>query len=176
MNFEQRKQKAMEMLCTFFASYVEPRGMTEDALSQRVTNIADAFARRMPTEGDFAEKVEAVFDKIRDSHMSNTWPSQAVFVSAMPEENRKMKVAAETFTPDDPLVAAAARINEGAKVPDRHIWGSVSIRLLNGGYVTKDRMDAYRDGSIRHHKSVYGADTAKFLQQKFGDVVLPYVG
>lgn len=175
MTFEERKRAAERLVAIFLNDFSVPRGMSLDQQSKRITQIADAFARRMPTKGDYDEACGRVLERIRDTHMSNSWPPQAVFVMAMPQTETVQPKAAETFAPD-PDEIAMKRINAGEAVSEGYVWGSGSQRLLNRGWVTRDAIDRYREGSIRSHKETYGHKADDVLRRNFGAVVNQYIG
>lgn len=175
MTFEQRRAKAREMLTDFLGVYTPPRGISDDGLANLINFISDAFARRMPTTGDYAEKIEGVFAKVRDTHQSNTWPTQAVFVSHMPNQERAMKGAQTTFKPDDVDEAYAKRMDEGGSVPESVIWGAASGRLLNAGRIDRNTLDAYRKKSVWSHQDTYGPNGIEKLRERYGDRVEGFV-
>lgn len=173
MNFEQRKAEAQVLVCYFLEGFSIPRGLDGSGQAARIAAIADAFARRMPTTGNFHEACEAVFAKVRDTHLSNSWPSQAVFVMAMPQSEKLGPKAAETFAPRE-TEWAAKRMRQGEAVPERYVWGEASARLIRDNDIGRDVMDRYRESSVKAHKSVYGPDAHKILERSYGAVVGPY--
>lgn len=173
MNFDQRKAEAKRLVFSFLSDFTVPRGMTSDQQASRIIGIADAFARRMPTRGDYTEACERVLDKIRDTHLSNSWPAQAVFVMAMPQTEAMQPKAAETFRPDE-WELAAQKMGDGQPVPERYIWGPTSDALVNKRLVTVQCRDRYRKGSIEAHREVYGIDAWKIMERNFGSEVRQY--
>lgn len=175
MNFDERKRVSTEMVVDFLEAYTVPRGLSDDAQAKRINSVADAFARRMPTSGDYREQVEKVFDKIRDTHISNSWPAQAIFVMAMPAGDVITPKAAETFEPASPFAWAADAMRKGDPVPERYVWGRPSQQMLSAGEIDRATMDLYRRSSIEHHRSVYRHEAEKIVAGKFGAVALPYL-
>lgn len=175
MNFDQRKSEAKRLVAQFLQSYSPPRGLTPDQQAGRIVSVADAFARRMPTKGDYAEAVENVLTKIRDTHISNSWPPQGVFVMAMPQTEKVQPKAAETFKADEDEIAAS-RIEAGEPVAERYVWGSGAEKLLRDRRVTLDAIDRYRQGSIHTRRKTYGKHADEMLRRDFGAVVEPYLG
>lgn len=173
MDFEQRKSEARSMLVDFFAGFSAPRGLDEDQQAARISGIADAFARRMPIEGDYREKVESVFAKVRDTHLSNSWPPQAVFVMAMPKSETMGRKAQETFVPDT-MKALGRKVEFGDGIPDRFIWGPGYSALLDSGFVSIDQLEKYRIASIRSFKETYRHLGYEEMFKRFGHEVTPY--
>lgn len=166
MNIEDRKRIAKEELLQFLSIYSPPRGLGDDQLADRIAFTADAFARRMPTTGDFREQVQRVFSSIRDTHISNTWPAQAAFVMAMPQRE-VMGSAPETFMPNDADLWSR-RMLEGNPVPEAAIWGVVASKLPHG------KLDQYRTAAASAWVNVYGSDAHNKMRAKYGAVVDPY--
>lgn len=173
MNFDQRKAEAKRLVVGFLDSYAAPRGLTADQQANRIIAVADAFARRMPTKGDYSEACNRVLDKIRDTHMANSWPSQGVFVMAMPQSEKMQPKAAETFKPDE-WELAASKIGEGQPVSERYVWGITSDALVNKRLVTPDAMRRYREASVASFKDVYGGDAERIMLRNFGSAVSAY--
>lgn len=171
MDFNARRRKAREMVSDFLSAFVPPRGLSDDQLAEKVNFIADAFARRMPTQGDYAEKVEGVFAKLRDTHETNTWPAQAAFVNAMPAGERVMKGAQETYRPDNEPDVIAKQMNEGRGVPDRWLWRD-SGKLA--GKVDRATLDAYRKASMRSYREAYREEAEQIATAKHGQQVWEY--
>ena len=166
MNFEQRKEAAKDLVMDFLDAYSPPRGVSDDGLTKKIILIADAFARHMPTKGDFAENCEKVFQKIRDTHMSNTWPSQAEFVMVMPASEALMKRTAESYKPEDPWASIAEKMKGRAPVPEAAIWSGQASSFPN--------LDSYRAESVASWVSLYSADARAKMMARYGHVVLPY--
>lgn len=164
MKFEERKHEAKALLVKFLDAFATPRGMTEDQLATRIEQIADAFARRMPTKGDFAEACERVMNAVRDTHLSNSWPTQASFVMAMPSREA-MRPAQETFLADE-VEILSNRMRNGDAVPETAIWGQLSGQLAVGG-----ALERYRSASVIAWREAYGPDAAALMRAKYGSVV-----
>lgn len=164
MNFEERKSAAQDLVLGFLSGYTAPRGLDENQLSQRVTNIADAFARRMPTGGNYEEKVEAVLSRVRDTHESNTWPVQAVFVSQMPSREVS-KSAPATYRPED-ADHIPKLMQENLPVPERMIWRDVQV--------SAEILDGYRQASVKSWSDAYRGDARDLMVQRYGAVVDRY--
>lgn len=171
MKFEQRKAMAREMVWDFLDAFSPPRGMAAEQLDAKVNFIADAFARRMPVAGDYAEMVEGVFAKLRDSHETNTWPAQAAFVNAMPVGERRMKGAQETYRPDNEPDVIAKRMAQGLGVPERWVWRDAA-RLA--GKVDAQTLDAYRKASARSFREAYREEAEQIATSKHGEQVWEY--
>lgn len=175
MNFEQRKQEAMNLVVDFLCSFSAPRGLGEDQMAKRIAAISEAFARRMPVRGNYSEAIEKVFDKIRDTHLSNSWPAQAVFVNAMPQGEVTGPKAAETFSPRQAELAAQKMRNHEA-VGERFVWGSGAATLSREGLVSSAVIDKYRVGSVASYRKTHGHFADDILVRNFGAVVMPYLG
>ena len=169
MTFEERKKTAQQIVAAFLSDYVPPRGLDDKSLASRIISIADAFARRMPTAGDFADAVEAVLMRMRDTHESNTWPTQAVFVMAMPGTENKSFAKVETFKTDE-LERNAKLMMAGEGVAEGVIWGPMASALD----IPAQTLDRYRKGSAAHWQSVCGRDAHTQMRGKLGCVVDPY--
>lgn len=173
MNFDQRKAEAAKMVSAFLMDFSTPRGMSVDQQSSRISGVADAFARRMPTKGDFSESCQAVLDKVRDTHMSNSWPAQAVFVIAMPQSEAMTPKAAETYRIDE-WELAAKRMAAGEPVAEQYVWGAASDGLVSKGLVTPESRDRYRIGAVAAATGAWSGDAQKIMVSKFGHVVSSY--
>lgn len=166
MDFEQRKNRAAELVAEFLDDFAPPRGIPDDKLRGRITEIADAFARRMPTKGDFDEAVGRVLLNVRDTHMANTWPAQAVFVVAMPANERKEFTSPETFRPDR-VTMYSDRMNERQAVPETVVWGAISGKLtLQAGI-----LENYRAASVKAWKDAYNKSAHDMMRKKYGAIV-----
>lgn len=168
MQFEERKREAQNLVIQFLEAYSPPRGMSEDQLATRIGQVADAFARRMPTKGDFFEACERVMNKVRDTHMSNSWPTQAAFVLAMPQFET-MRPAQETFQPDR-AKNVSEKMRNGDPVAETAIWGKLSGSLSVGGAV----LERYRSASVMDWVKVYQGDAQKMMRAKYGSIVDMY--
>lgn len=168
MDFNERKRQAQSMLIEFLSVFSAPRGLDESQMANRISQIADAFARRMAAKADFRTSVEAVLQKVMDTHLSNTWPSQAAFVMAMPSRELREFQTQETFKPDDPIQHAIDRMESGQHVPEPVIWGTMSSQLPHR------HLDRYRNASVLNWMGIYGADAAMKMRAIYGAVVDPY--
>lgn len=166
MDFEQRKSIALKMVGEFLDDFAPPRGMPDDKLVGRMTEIADAFARRMPTKGDFEASVEKVLLSIRDTHMSNSWPAQGVFVMAMPSVERVHGPSPETYMPDR-VTMYSDLMNEKQGVPEHIIWGPISGKLaLQAGVLEK-----YRAASVKAWMKAYNKSAREMMVKRYGSIV-----
>lgn len=163
--FHERKAKASEMLFDFLRDFTPPRGVDEDAQATRVSNIADAFARRMPTHGDFEEKVQHVFQSIRDTYLSNTWPAQAVFVELMPKWENLGRSAPQTWRPDDKVEHYQKLIDQGAALPETVIWGRYA------SLIGLARLRPYRKASVASWQKAYQDDAEVKMSARYGYAV-----
>lgn len=168
MTFEERRAQAARLLIDFLSTFTPPRGVDEDGQGKLVTQIADAFARRMPTRGDFDEACDKVFQKVRDTHVSNSWPSQAEFVMAMPQDASKGGKAAETYKPDNYRDWIEEAMSEGREVPEAAIWGP------NSSGVQPQLLEAYRRSSVHSWREFYGNEAQSMMVARYGHAVLPY--
>jgi len=168
MDFNERKRQAQKMLIDFLSVFSAPRGLDESQMANRITQIADAFARRMPTKSDYEASVQAVLRKVMDTHLSNTWPPQAAFVMAMPNRELREFQAQETFKPDDPMQHAINRMEAGQHVPEPVLWGATS------GQLPHRHLDRYRNASVLNWMSVYGSDAAEKMRARYGEIVNAY--
>jgi hypothetical protein len=168
MNFDQRKHRAKEMLATFLSIFSPPRGLDDSQLADRISQTADAFARRMPTKGDYDQAVEAVFMKIRDTHMSNSWPPQAAFVLAMPKGETMSRPAAETYTVADAAERYSRLMEAGEPIPETALWGALAHSLPH------QHLDRYRNACVMAWMDLHGEGAANLMYSKYGATVLPY--
>lgn len=166
MDFNQRKAEAYRLVDAFLADYKPPRGIDDPSLASRVANIADAFARRMPTKGDYAEAVERVLMGLRDTHQSNTWPPQAAFVERMPASERKQYAALEQYETNKRDLLQS-RMEAGDAVAEVDVWGVISGSLSLGAGV----LEKYRKGSVAKHVSTYRGGAAEVMRKKYGPIV-----
>ena len=168
MDFNERKRQAQKMLIDFLSVFSAPRGLDESQMANRITQIADAFARRMPTKSDYEASVQAVLRKVMDTHLSNTWPPQAAFVMAMPNRELREFQSQETFKPKDAIEHATNRMEAGDHVSEAALWGVMASQL------PQRHLDRYRNASVMNWMSVYGADAAMKMRAIYGAVVDPY--
>lgn len=168
MNFSERRREAQAMVMDFLSTFSPPRGLDEGQLASRISQIADAFARRMPTDGSYSEKIAAVLVRVMDTHQSNTWPPQAAFVMAMPSREQSQFSAAETFKPQDHVELLSAKMNNGQAIPETAIWGEMA------GKLPRQHLDRYRNASVAGWVSTYGHKAADAMFSKYGGVVMPY--
>lgn len=175
MKFEDRRAKAKLAVLDFLSSFSPPRGLSDDALKTSVSNIADAFARRLPVTdaAKFDENIAKTFTSIRDHHKGYAWPVQSEFVDAMPKSATTTGGRVETYKTDQKQ-AIAQRMNDRQPVPETWIWGALSWPLVAGGQVSREVMDSYRRASVMNFKEVYSHDAYGILQARYGDVVGPY--
>lgn len=166
MNFEQRKSEAERLVADFLDDFVPPRGLDNEKLRARIAFIGDAFARKMPTKGDYAEAVNSVMLKIRDTHMSNTWPSQAVFVMAMPAGEVKEFAQLQEFKPDKKEMYER-RMADGLGVPEGVIWGATASQLS----VSRDVLDSYRKASAASWQNLHKQEAHRLMRDKYGPAV-----
>ncbi|WP_299830694.1 hypothetical protein [uncultured Roseobacter sp.] len=164
MTFEERKRIASELVVGFLSDYSPPRGLDASQQASRIAHAADAFARRMPTDGDYSEKVDSVLTKIRDTHLSNSWPAQAAFVMAMPKGEFR-GAAPQTFSSDDPD-RIPRMMSQGLKVPEFEVWKNQQV--------SRDVLDRYRIASVENWNDVYGREAEDMLAEKYGGVVRGY--
>ena len=167
MKYTERKDRAKEMVVEFLDAYASPRGISDRGQAQVIENIADAFARRMPTSGDFADAVRAVFLRIRDTHLSSTWPTQAVFVMAMPQRETTGPTAQETWDVDEAKIYRE-RMLEGAPVPESWVWG------IKSSYMPTQELDAYRETSVNNWLATYKTDAESLMIARWGGQVSQY--
>lgn len=168
LDFNQRKDVAKRMVVEFLEVFSPPRGLDEKQLATRIIQIADAFGRRMPTEGSYEEKVQAVLTRIMDTHQSNTWPPQAAFVMAMPNREQSQFAAAETFQPKSESELIAGRMEAGQPVPETAIWGTIA------GQLPHRHLDTYRNASVKAWLDTYGHKAHDAMYARYGAAVMPY--
>lgn len=175
MKFEQRKSAAQTAVVAFLSGFAPPRGLSEDAMKSHITNIAGAFARRLPVTdaAQFSENLEKTFTTIRDHHKGYAWPVQSEFVDAMPKGVSATGPKLEPYKPAADR-GMANRMAAGEGVPEEWVWGPSSWSLVSSGQVSREVMDRYRTGSVNHFKQIYRHDAYGMLQSKYGDVVGPY--
>lgn len=175
MNYDERKSRAKMSLITFLSSFAPPRGLSDEAMKSQVSNIAEAFARRMPV-GDgpkFDADLEKTFTKVLDHHKGYAWPVQAEFVDAMPKGVAKSTPQLQQYTPDE-KEAMSKRMNAGDAVPDAWVWGQLSFSLVSGGLVARDVLDRYRRAAVANFSEVFKNDAYGMMQAKYGDIVGAY--
>lgn len=158
MTYDQRKISAKKILVEFLDDYSAPRGLNDGQLANRITHAADAFARRMPTDGNFEEKVHAVLLKIRDTHLSNTWPPQGAFVMAMPQIEFR-GVSPKTYEPDH-TGHVARMMAQGLPVAESEVWKTHDV--------SRDVIDRYRSASVQKWADTHGQDAPHFMREKYG--------
>jgi len=168
MNFDQRKHSAKKMVVDFLSVLSPPRGLDDKQLATRIIQIADAFARRMPVEGDYEQSVATVLTRLMDTHQSNTWPPQAAFVMAMPNRELSKFSSQETFEPKSPTELAIARMDAGEAVPEAQLWG------ITAGQLPREHLDNYRNASVKGWIEVYGHKAFDAMVSKYGAAVMPY--
>jgi hypothetical protein len=168
LNFQQRKDSARSAVVTFLDMFSPPRGLDEKQLATRIIQISDSFARRMPTDGSYEEKVAAVLTRIMDTHQSNTWPPQAAFVMAMPNREQSQFAAAETFNPKSEADMIEGRMEKGQPVPETAIWGQLASKLPHR------HLDTYRNASVKAWLDTLGHKAADAMYSKYGAIVAPY--
>ena len=167
MTYDERKRIATEALVDFLDEFTPPRGMDDDKLSRRIAHIADAFARYISKKGDFREKVAAVMLKVRDSHETNTWPPQSVFVEHMPR-HEAMSAPLQSFELEDRAETYAQRMQEGDAVPESVIWGNLSSMMPHSV------LEGYRRASVANAQKVYRSDAYAIMRKKHGEQVQRY--
>jgi hypothetical protein len=167
-NFLERKRDASAMLVDFLNAYSVPRGLSADGQAERITHTADAFARRISENSDFQSEIKKVFTKVRDTHLSNSWPSQAAFVMAMPSGKGAGRSSPETFKVEDQTGHIAAKMRAGDTVPETAIWGRLS------GSLPGDLLERYRNGSVHAWMKAYKRDAHKLMRSRYGVVVDGY--
>jgi len=168
MNFDQRKKTAQSIIIEFLDVFTPPRGLDDSQLASRISQLADAFARRMPIKGEYTDAVHRVLTKIMDTHQSNTWPPQAAFVMAMPNQELRQFSAQETFKVKDPVQLTTARMEAGEAVDENSLWGQMARELPRG------HLDRYRNASALGWMEVYGKDAPRLMHSKYGSVVDSY--
>ena len=168
MTYEERKRKAQSILIEFLSVFSPPRGLDDGQMASRVSQIADAFARRMPTSGEFDTAVHAVLTKVMDTHLSNTWPPQAAFVLAMPARELSQFRSAETFEVKEPAERYSALMERGEAIPESAVWGTLASSLPHR------HLDRYRNACVLDWMKVYGQDAPNLMRAKFGAIVDPY--
>jgi hypothetical protein len=168
MDFNERKRRAQKMLIDFLSVFSAPRGLDESQMANRITQIADAFARRMPTKSDYEESVQAVLRKVMDTHLSNTWPPQAAFVMAMPTRELSQFRSAETYEVKDPVERYSALMEKGEAIPESAVWGTLA------GSLPHRHLDRYRNACVLEWMKIYGQDAASLMRSKYGAIVDPY--
>lgn len=168
MNFDERKSTAREMVMEFLDSLSPPRGVDPQGLSEMINNIADAFARKMPVAGDFRENAGKVFTKLRDTHMSNSWPPQAAFVLAMPASDAMGRKAAESFSVESYPDHYSEMMRNRQPVPESALWGSIASKL------PRRELERYRGASVMSWIELYRDDAESLMKARYGTEVLPY--
>ena len=168
LDFNQRKDIAKRMVVEFLEVFSPPRGLDEKQLATRIIQIADAFARRMPTDGSYDEKIASVLANLMDTHQSNTWPPQAAFVMAMPNREQSQFAAAETYQPKSEATLIEGRMELGEPVPETAIWGKMASDLPHR------HLDKYRNASVKSWIDTYGHKAADAMFARYGAAVMPY--
>lgn len=169
MNYDQRKAKAKSLVLDFLSVLSPPRGLDEDQLATRIIQISDAFARRMPTDGDYDQSVAKVLTRLMDTHQSNTWPPQAAFVMAMPHREVREFSSQETFAPKDTDELLSDQMERGESIPETALWGQMASKLPHR------HLDRYRNASVANWLKTYGHKAADAMFAKYGATVLPYL-
>lgn len=168
MTYEDRKRKAQVILVEFLSVFVPPRGLDDGQMASRISQIADAFARRMPASGEFDTAVHAVLTRVMDTHLSNTWPPQAAFVMAMPNRELSQFRSQETFQVKDHVERITSLMESGEAIPESAIWGNMAASLPHR------HIDRYRNACVLRWMEIYGQDAASLMRAKYGAIVDPY--
>lgn len=168
MTYEERKRKAQSILIEFLNPFSPPRGLDADQMASRISMIADAFARRMPTSDDYDASIHAVLIKIMDTHLSNTWPPQAAFVMAMPNRELSQFRSQQTYEPEDPIARIERLMEKGDAIPESAVWGTLA------GSLPHRHIDRYRNACVLDWMKIYGQDAASLMRSKYGTIVDPY--
>lgn len=168
MTYEQRQRAARAILIEFLQVFTPPRGLDDKQLATRISQTADAFARRMPMNGDFDKVVHSVLTRVMDTHMSNTWPPQAAFVMAMPNREQSQFRSQETFQVKDPVERITSLMESGEAIPESAIWGTMAASLPHR------HIDRYRNACVLRWMEIYGQDAASLMRAKYGAIVDPY--
>ena len=168
MTFEERKRQAQSMLIEFLTVFTPPRGLDDNQLARRISEVADAFARRMPLKGEYDTAVRAVLTRVMDTHLSNTWPPQAAFVMAMPNREQSQFRSQQTFEVRDPVERISNLMDQNEAIPESAIWGNMASNLPHR------HLDRYRNACVLDWMKVYGQDAASLMRAKYGAVVDPY--
>lgn len=169
MNFEQRKNTARDLVVEFLNGFVPPRGMDDSQLAMRVSQIADAFARRMPDASNYGDLVQSVLDRILDTHMSNTWPAQGAFVMAMPNKELSKFSSPETYEPKDPHQVVIDAMEASEPVAESALWGVFS------GSLPRNQLERYRNASVSNWINMYGPDAPRLMRARYGEIVGAYL-
>lgn len=165
MTFEERKRIATEHVANFLSEFSPPRGLDPAQLANRISHVADAFARRMPVGNDYEEKIEQALIRIRDTHESNSWPTQAAFIMAMPKGDFPRGPKPESFRADDDLIAR--QMAQGLAVPETQIWKSHDV--------SGEVVDRYRFACVDNWRAAYGGEADALLLKKYGAGVTRYL-
>jgi len=177
MDFNERMQVCTSMLVNeALVGFTPPRGMNSDEQEVIVTRIAKALNGKLPlaSEEGFKANLRRVFQNVQDVHQSYAWPTQAEFVAAVPVRGLAQVVKQEDGKRDyDKEVARC--INENISVQESAVWGHQSTRLINKNLITRDSLDRYRKSSTKAFLDVYKGDAPKLMEQRYGDVVRPYL-
>lgn len=168
MKFEERKAAAQRLVVGYLDGFSPPRGLDDRQMAQRIDSIADAFARKMPTNRDFREAVAGVLTRVSDTHLSNTWPPQAAFVMAMPAGEAMGRPAAESFRVSDPVQHYGDLMRAGEGVPEPVLWGNISALLPSAD------LERYRSASVMTWAETYGQDAASAMMKRYGSIVAGY--
>ena len=164
MNFDERKQIATELVVDFLGDFSPPRGLDDSQMAKRIVKVADAFARRMPTDGDYREKVGKVLTRVSDTHLSNSWPAQAAFVMAMPEMEYR-GAAPRTFQADKDS-SVPRLMSQGLPVAESEVWKNHDV--------SREVIDRYRFAAVQKWLEVHKTDAQRFMMAKYGAIVCPY--
>lgn len=169
MTYEERVALAKADLIEFLDAYVPPRGLDEEGQVKRITQIAESFARNMPTEGEYPENLQRCFTRVMDAYDGHHWPTQARFVAAMSAGSTVQgKQAPRTFVPDDYALWIKKKMAKSDPVPEPALWGETS-KSLQG-----DLLERYRSASVMFWRGMYKHDAYSMMRSRFGDVVEPY--
>lgn len=168
MEFAERLATARRMLVDYLDQFTPPRGLDDQQMANRISSVADAFARKMPTKGDFQDAVAQVLTKVSDTHLSNTWPPQAAFVLAMPAGDAIGRPAAESFIPADRGEWYSDLMRDGENVPEAVLWGPLASKL------PPKPLERYRSASVMAWVETYREDAQKMMTSRYGSTVLAY--
>lgn len=170
MSYDERKAAALVKLTGFLSTYTPPRGVDDDGQATIISKIADAFARRIPANADFDAAMEKVFQKIEDTHKSQSWPTQAHFVDFMPVSEARFQ-APESFKVDN-LELIARSMNEGVSVPERAVWTKATYLMSLG--VPEHVIEEYRKYTVNNLRAIFKEKAHDALYRRYGSIADRY--
>lgn len=164
MNFDERMGITRRELTKFLSRYSPPRAMNDEAQAASFMGICTAINKRIAAnvnEGVFRDRLSKIFEAVADTHETNAWPVQSVFVKAaglVAKRTQAEGTSAGDWKPSDPLRRAIDRMQRHEAVEERFLYGPEAHEIER--VVGSDLLKAYRSALFFSERNVYGEDEA----------------